>query len=288
LIANAAPDIENPEENIPKAYFQSVIYVFYNGEGIVVYFEIEELDAYVNKLIGEGIEFEELPKDQVWLWREARLKDVDGNQLILYYAGENRKNPPWRLGNKKLKKMLFPELESERLRLRGFTINDKYEMFNVYAHSEVVKHYDLDAMKDVNEAKEIIDLFIHRFNNNIGIRWAITLKETDEYIGDIGFNVFDREIQSVDLGYAINPKHWNKGYATEALQLVINFGFYDFKTVILNRIEARVMEGNKASLHLLKKFGFFYEGKLRDTTLKNGQLHDTHIYSMLRNEYTRR
>ncbi len=67
------------------------------GEGIVVYFEIEELDEYVKLLLNKGIEFEELPKDQPWLWREARLKDADGHQLILYFAGENRKNPPWRV-----------------------------------------------------------------------------------------------------------------------------------------------------------------------------------------------
>lgn len=64
------------------------------GEGIYVYFECENLDNYVNELIGKGIEFEELPTDKTWLWREARLKDLDGNQLILFYAGENRLNPP--------------------------------------------------------------------------------------------------------------------------------------------------------------------------------------------------
>ncbi len=67
------------------------------GPGVVIYFEIEKLDEYVNKLRAIGITFEHLPKDQTWLWREARLKDLDGNSLILYHAGENRKNPPWRL-----------------------------------------------------------------------------------------------------------------------------------------------------------------------------------------------
>ena len=68
------------------------------GEGIVVYFEIDNLDEYVDKLISDkGIEFEELPNDKPWLWREARLKDPDGNQLILYHAGENRRNPPWKI-----------------------------------------------------------------------------------------------------------------------------------------------------------------------------------------------
>lgn len=62
-----------------------------------VYFETETLDDDVKKLIEVGIKFESLPADQTWLWREARLKDPDGNQLILYYAGENRKDPPWRI-----------------------------------------------------------------------------------------------------------------------------------------------------------------------------------------------
>lgn len=67
------------------------------GEGVYVYFECEHLDEQVTQLQAEGIIFEHLPKDQTWLWREAKLKDPDGNQLILYYAGENRKNPPWRI-----------------------------------------------------------------------------------------------------------------------------------------------------------------------------------------------
>ncbi len=67
------------------------------GEGIWVYFECDNLDEYVNKLIQEGVRFDELPNDKVWLWREARLKDPDGNQLVLFYGGENRINPPWRI-----------------------------------------------------------------------------------------------------------------------------------------------------------------------------------------------
>src|SRR5689334_1611534 len=62
-----------------------------------IYFETASLDEDVKKLTAAGIEFETLPADQTWLWREARLKDPDGNQLILYYAGENRKDPPWRI-----------------------------------------------------------------------------------------------------------------------------------------------------------------------------------------------
>jgi len=69
------------------------------GEGVYVYFECENLDEYVLDLKEKGIEFDQEPVDQNWLWREARLKDVDGNQLILFYAGENRLNPPWKINN---------------------------------------------------------------------------------------------------------------------------------------------------------------------------------------------
>jgi catechol 2,3-dioxygenase-like lactoylglutathione lyase family enzyme len=67
------------------------------GEGVIVYFEDNNLDNTINELIKKGIKIDELPNDKDWLWREARLKDLDGNQLIIYYAGDNRLNPPWRI-----------------------------------------------------------------------------------------------------------------------------------------------------------------------------------------------
>ncbi len=69
------------------------------GEGIYVYFECENLDEQVENLKIKGIKFDQEPIDQRWLWREARLKDLDGNQLILFYGGKNRLNPPWRIKN---------------------------------------------------------------------------------------------------------------------------------------------------------------------------------------------
>ncbi|NNE02557.1 MAG: VOC family protein, partial [Eudoraea sp.] len=67
-----------------------------SGPGVIVYFECADLDTCVEDLLGQGVVFDELPNDKPWLWREARLKDPDNNQIVLYYAGKNRKNPPWR------------------------------------------------------------------------------------------------------------------------------------------------------------------------------------------------
>lgn len=62
-----------------------------------IYFEVQSLDKKVQELINLGIQIDKMPEDKAWLWREAYLKDPDGNRIILYFAGENRLNPPWRL-----------------------------------------------------------------------------------------------------------------------------------------------------------------------------------------------
>ncbi|SHF80387.1 Glyoxalase-like domain-containing protein [Microbulbifer donghaiensis] len=65
--------------------------------GAVIYFEYRELDRWVAELKAVGIEFDQDPADQRYLWREAVLSDPSGNKIKLYWAGESRKNPPWRV-----------------------------------------------------------------------------------------------------------------------------------------------------------------------------------------------
>jgi catechol 2,3-dioxygenase-like lactoylglutathione lyase family enzyme len=65
----------------------------------VVYFECDDLDDRVAALRERGIAFDQLPTDQPWLWREARLRDPSGNVICLYYAGMNRRFPSWRIQN---------------------------------------------------------------------------------------------------------------------------------------------------------------------------------------------
>ncbi len=70
--------------------------------GTVVYFEVQSLDQKVRELQDQGISFTQEPRDEPWLWREARLLDPSGNVICLYTAGVNRLNPPWRLKSSKM------------------------------------------------------------------------------------------------------------------------------------------------------------------------------------------
>ncbi len=98
LIVDALPDYVRFECPAGDATFSlHRVEQLRTASGTSVYFECEDLDERVAELQERGIHFDEPPSDRRWLWREARLKDPAGNQLILYYAGVNRKNPPWRV-----------------------------------------------------------------------------------------------------------------------------------------------------------------------------------------------
>ena len=70
---------------------------FTPNQHYVTYFEIENLDEFVAEKVAAGIHFDQMPRDMRWQWREARLRDPAGNVICLFWAGDMRKNPPWRV-----------------------------------------------------------------------------------------------------------------------------------------------------------------------------------------------
>jgi catechol 2,3-dioxygenase-like lactoylglutathione lyase family enzyme len=98
LIVNDPPDYARFECPVGDATFSlHRVPLTARTDGIVIYFELDDLDATVKQLTAVGIPFESTPKDQPWLWREAYLRDPAGNRICLFHAGTNRHNPPWRL-----------------------------------------------------------------------------------------------------------------------------------------------------------------------------------------------
>lgn len=70
------------------------------SNGAVIYFETEKLDSMVEELVQKGIVFEQLPTEQRYLWKEAILKDPSRNKIKLFWAGENRLSPPWKVNKR--------------------------------------------------------------------------------------------------------------------------------------------------------------------------------------------
>lgn len=98
LIVDALPRyvrFECPDGNVTFSIHK--VDALPKGNGITIYFEDDNLDDYVSELQEKGIIFTTEAEDKDWLWREAHLNDLDGNHIVLYKAGHNRTNPPWRV-----------------------------------------------------------------------------------------------------------------------------------------------------------------------------------------------
>ena len=117
-------------------------------------------------------------------------------------------------------------LETERLILRKFKIEDAEDMYNNWASdSEVTKYLSWQTHPNIEKSKEIIKSWIENYSKNDFYNWAIVLKENNQAIGSIGAAKNDDNIEMVHIGYCISKKYWNKGITSEAFERIIKFFF---------------------------------------------------------------
>lgn len=174
-------------------------------------------------------------------------------------------------------------LETERLILRKFKIEDAENMYNNWASDpEVCKYLSWNYHKDVEETKEIVKMWINNYENNF-YQWVVELKETHEIIGSIGaVNVREKDL-NVEIGYCYGKKYWNKGYGSEALKKIIEFFI---KECGCHLVEAMYMSDNPASGKVMEKVGMTKETSLRDRIVnkETDKLNDLIVYSITKNE----
>ncbi len=175
---------------------------------------------------------------------------------------------------------MFPTLETERLLLREITQDDREDIFECFSNEELLKHYGQEAFVDIKQAEALIQFFSSSFKEKKGIRWGIERKGVKGLIGTVGFNMLSFKHKRAEIGYELHPDYWRKGYISEAVTRILQYGFSDLG---LTRIGAVVFTENDASNLLLKKLGFEREGVLRDYIVQNGTAHDTYVYSLLKN-----
>lgn len=174
----------------------------------------------------------------------------------------------------------FPYLQTERLELVEITQSHLTDYYEIFRDERVTKYYNIIPFKEEKEAQKYIDWFRTRYEEGLGIRWGIRLKGDDRIIGTAGFNNY-QEKHRTNIGYDLHIDHWNKGYITEALSEILNYGF---NILQVNRVEAEVMTGNIASEKVLEKLGFTREGVLRDWMYWNNRHYDMTMFSLLKRD----
>ncbi|MGA8153171.1 MAG: GNAT family protein [Terriglobales bacterium] len=174
--------------------------------------------------------------------------------------------------------MHLPTLHTKRLLLRPFTRNDIPELVPLIGAREVAAttrripypYTEADAEEFVAQAQVGAEI-------NLGI-WLLA------GLSLVGGGILrpDLNHQHAELGYWIGVPYWGKGYATEAAQELVRYGFQELR---LHRIYASHTANNPASGKVLSKVGMQREGRMRGHLVKWGQYQDLEFYGMLREEW---
>ena len=193
---------------------------------------------------------------------ESVILDPDGNRVECVYRKEETGNEP------------DAPIETERLLLRPFRESDAEAFFECCQNPNIGNNAGWKPHGSLEESQEILrSVFI----SQSGI-WAIILKEDGRLIGSVGIipDPKRENPQARMLGYWLDESHWGKGYMTEAVQSVLDYGF---NTLQLNLITANCYPHNERSQQVLKRHGFIYEGTLHQAELTyDGHLYDHQCY----------
>lgn len=176
----------------------------------------------------------------------------------------------------------FPELFTKRLRLGK--IRTKYIPEIVkYANNKNISDNTLNLPNPYREEDAIfwINMEIQGFKSGEKYIFAIYKKESEDFIGGIGLHI-DKINNKAELGYWIAEPFWNNGFASEAGEEILNYGFNALK---LNKIFATYFLFNPSSERVLQKIGMNKEADLKAHYLKNEKYEDVGQYYLLKNEY---
>ncbi|BES61003.1 GNAT family N-acetyltransferase [Dysgonomonas capnocytophagoides] len=143
-------------------------------------------------------------------------------------------------------------LETKRLKLRELDLIDTKDFYDLNSNPNVIKYTGDAAFNSINEAKQFLENYQDYKLNGYG-RWAVIVKETNQFIGWCGLKLNSHE---TDIGFRFFEEEWDKGYATESAIACLDYGFEDLK---IRRIIGRAMKNNVRSIRILEKIGLQYE-----------------------------
>ena len=175
-------------------------------------------------------------------------------------------------------KTKFPELRTERLILNQPKNSDLKKITEIL-NSEVYSKNTVNIPSPYTDksAEFWLRLSEEGFINENQYVFAIRLKNSEEIIGGIDLGI-DKRFNKAELGYWIDQRFWNIGYATESVKAVIDFGF---KTLNLKRIFATHFDFNTSSGKVMQNAGMKKEGVLLCHTCKNGEYQNHVIYGII-------
>ncbi|RKP46430.1 GNAT family N-acetyltransferase [Trinickia fusca] len=179
-------------------------------------------------------------------------------------------------------------LHTARLALRPLREDDVASLFTLYSDPEFMRYWSFPVMTRLEQAAEYLDRLMRRGNPPAHVNWAIQLSQGDqsgELIGTCTLFHVVASCRRAEIGFGVHRSHWGQGYAAEATQAVVDYGF---DTLGFNRLEADIDPRNTGSARTLERAGFVREGLLRERWIVGDEVSDSALYGLIRSDWAAR
>jgi RimJ/RimL family protein N-acetyltransferase len=176
----------------------------------------------------------------------------------------------------------FP-LDTERLLLRDFRLEDEAGIYEYASDPEVVRFADW-----VPSGISTVRANLHRRLEDQeiwprdSIEVAVELRSDTYLIGIMRITILDRANRTADFGYTFNRRYWNNGYATEGIRTLLHLAF---SRLNLHRVWATCDVRNHASYRVMEKLGMRREALFKKDVLQKGEWRDSYLYAVLSEEW---
>lgn len=178
------------------------------------------------------------------------------------------------------------KIETERLIIRDYAGDDIEAFHKLFTNDAVMALMPEIKSSSLDESyKYLYEAIVEsRYEDRRKYFFAITLKETGVYIGEIGFSTLIDcdEGKVVNLGYFIFPEYWSQGFVTEAVRATLSYAFQSANVI---KVESGCLKANTGSIRVMEKVGMTREAELLKHMYYNGELHDRLDYRMLKEEW---
>lgn len=176
----------------------------------------------------------------------------------------------------------FPQLVTERLILRQGLDCDAAAVFEFKGSAAVTENYAQEPHRQVADSRRWLERARDSFANQEDVLWVMALQENGQVIGSVTLWNLHKSDACAELGYEMHPDFERKGFMSEAVRVVLDFGF---DPLALQRVEALPLARNQASRLLLERSGFELKGIMEQKVCFRGNFLDQCIYSLLKPQW---
>jgi len=171
----------------------------------------------------------------------------------------------------------------DKIKLRSIDKNDWLEWLEDFEDSDAIRLLEstIELPKSVEIAKAIYSEWADFKDTSKRIMFAIETYE-GELVGGINLNSMDYKNGTFSFGIRVNRHHRNKGYGSDALRILLRYGFYELR---FQKCNSSCLNINEGSIRLHESLGFINEGRRRRVAYTNGQYYDNLLFGLTREEF---